>query len=94
MPKNQTDDYDVMQDIVVRAGIRDAMIADMAKALAVHHFNLTNTTMKAAPMDELRAAIEKVIMAERERCAKIATSFGIPGSSDIAEAILDPEEHP
>ena len=25
--------YDVMKDVVVRAGIRDAMIADMAKAL-------------------------------------------------------------
>lgn len=25
--------YDVMKDVVVRAGIRDAMIADMARAL-------------------------------------------------------------
>lgn len=25
--------YDVMRDVVVRAGIRDAMIADMARAL-------------------------------------------------------------
>lgn len=49
--------------------------ADIASAFAVHNFNLGNGRLEAEPMDELRAAIERAVLAEREACAKIATSF-------------------
>jgi len=56
--------YDVMRDVVVRAGIRDAMIADMARALE----DLADWPKTAAEQelpDDVAGAQEYAIMALR-----------------------------